>query len=189
MTRLVRADSPSCVPLASSTAWPPGWRSSRSSPWSLSASPPAPRATRRCRPAACPCSSLARWRWCLGAAARDPGHGRGVPPPDCHPDLPGHPDRGRVVAAKLVAYPWPGSPWPWPPGVTAAVGAGWLAANGMTPSLLDARLGRVVGVAVLGAGLCGWSGWVSVSWSATRSRRWSAPWSGCWWSRACSWVW
>jgi ABC-2 type transport system permease protein len=39
--------------------------------------------------------------------------------------------------------------------VTAAVGTGWLAAKGITPSLLDGRLSRVVGVGVLGAGLCG----------------------------------
>jgi ABC-2 type transport system permease protein len=66
------------------------------------------------------------------------------------------PDRGRVVAAKLVAYPLAGIALALATlAVTAAVGAGWLAANGITPSLLDARLGRVVGVAVLGAGLCG----------------------------------
>jgi len=66
------------------------------------------------------------------------------------------PDRGRVVAAKLVAYPLAGI------GLaltilafTAAVAAGWLAAKGITPSLLDARLGRVLLGAVLAAGLCG----------------------------------
>jgi ABC-2 type transport system permease protein len=66
------------------------------------------------------------------------------------------PDRGRVVAAKLVAYPLAGIALALATlAVTAAVAAGWLAAKGITPSLLDARLGRVVGVAVLGAGLCG----------------------------------
>src|SRR4030095_8664145 len=38
---------------------------------------------------------------------------------------------------------------------TAAVAAGWLAAKGMTPSLLDARLGRVLVRGVLAAGACG----------------------------------
>jgi ABC-2 type transport system permease protein len=66
------------------------------------------------------------------------------------------PDRGRVVAAKLIAYPLAGIALALTTlAVTAAVGTGWLAAKGITPSLLDARLGRVVGVAVLGAGLCG----------------------------------
>jgi ABC-2 type transport system permease protein len=54
------------------------------------------------------------------------------------------PDRGRVVAAKLVILTF-----------TAAVAAGWLAAKGITPSLLDAQVGRVVLGAVLAAGLCG----------------------------------
>jgi ABC-2 type transport system permease protein len=66
------------------------------------------------------------------------------------------PDRGRVVAAKLVAYPLTGIALAL--GIlafTAAVAAGWLAAKGMTPSLLDARLGRVLVGAVLAAGLCG----------------------------------
>jgi ABC-2 type transport system permease protein len=66
------------------------------------------------------------------------------------------PDRGRVVAAKLVAYPLAGIALALATlAVTAAVAAGWLAAKGITPSLLDARLGRVVGVALLGAALCG----------------------------------
>jgi ABC-2 type transport system permease protein len=66
------------------------------------------------------------------------------------------PDRGRVVAAKLVAYPLAGIVLALATlAVTAAVATGWLAAKGITPSLLDARLGRVVGVALLGAGLCG----------------------------------
>jgi ABC-2 type transport system permease protein len=66
------------------------------------------------------------------------------------------PDRGRVVAAKLVAYPLAGIAAALTTlGVTAAVATGWLAAKGITPSLLDARLARIVGVALLGAGLCG----------------------------------
>jgi hypothetical protein len=71
------------------------------------------------------------------------------------------PDRGRVVAAKLVAYPLAGIALALATlAVTAAVAAGRLAAKGITPSsLLDARLGRVLGVvllgAVLAAGLCG----------------------------------
>jgi hypothetical protein len=61
-----------------------------------------------------------------------------------------------VVAAKLIAYPVAGIALALTTlAVTAAVGTGWLAAKGITPSLLDARLGRVVGVAALGAGLCG----------------------------------
>ena len=65
------------------------------------------------------------------------------------------PDRGRVVAAKLVAYPLAGIALAL--GIvafTAAVATGWLAAKGITPSLLDARLGRVLLGAVLAAGLC-----------------------------------
>ena len=66
------------------------------------------------------------------------------------------PNRGRVVAAKLVAYPLAAIVLALATlAVTAAVATGWLAAKGITPSLLDARLGRVVGVALLGAGLCG----------------------------------
>jgi ABC-2 type transport system permease protein len=66
------------------------------------------------------------------------------------------PDRGRVVAAKLVAYPLAGIALALVTlAVTAAVAAGWLAAKGITPSLADARLARIVGVALLGAGLCG----------------------------------
>jgi ABC-2 type transport system permease protein len=71
------------------------------------------------------------------------------------------PDRGRVVAAKLVAYPLAGIALALATlAVTAAVAAGWLAAKGITPSsLLDARLGRALGHvllgAVLAAGLCG----------------------------------
>jgi ABC-2 type transport system permease protein len=66
------------------------------------------------------------------------------------------PDRGRVVAAKLVAYPLAGIALAVSIlAFTAAVAAGWLAAEGMAPSLLDARLGRVLLGAVLAAGLCG----------------------------------
>jgi ABC-2 type transport system permease protein len=66
------------------------------------------------------------------------------------------PDRGRVVAAKLVAYPLAGIALALVIlAFTAAVATGWLAAKGITPSLLDARLGRVLLGAVLAAGLCG----------------------------------
>ncbi|MFL6221774.1 MAG: ABC transporter permease, partial [Actinomycetes bacterium] len=66
------------------------------------------------------------------------------------------PDRGRVVAAKLVAYPLAGIALALSIlAFTAAVATGWLAATGITPSLVDARLGRVLLGAVLAAGLCG----------------------------------
>jgi ABC-2 type transport system permease protein len=66
------------------------------------------------------------------------------------------PDRGRVVAAKLIAYPLAGIALTLIIlAFTAAVATGWLAAKGITPSLLDARLGRVLLGAVLAAGLCG----------------------------------
>jgi ABC-2 type transport system permease protein len=70
------------------------------------------------------------------------------------------PDRGRVVAAKLVAYPLAGIALALATlAFTAAVAAGWLAAKGITPSLLDARivwaLAHVLLGAVLAAGLCG----------------------------------
>jgi ABC-2 type transport system permease protein len=70
------------------------------------------------------------------------------------------PHRGRVVAAKLVAYPLAGIALALATlAFTAAVAAGWLAAKGITPSLPDARLGlaygRMVGVALLGPALCG----------------------------------
>jgi len=65
------------------------------------------------------------------------------------------PDRGRVVAAKLVAYPLAGITLTLVIlAFTAAVATGWLAAKGITPSLLDARLGRVLLGAALAAGLC-----------------------------------
>jgi ABC-2 type transport system permease protein len=66
------------------------------------------------------------------------------------------PDRGRVVAAKLVAYPLAGIALAVSIlAFTAAVATGWLAAKGITPTLLDVRLGRVLLGAVLAAGLCG----------------------------------
>jgi ABC-type transport system involved in multi-copper enzyme maturation permease subunit len=69
------------------------------------------------------------------------------------------PDRGRVVAAKLVAYPLAGIALTLTIlAVTAAVAAGWLAAEGITPSLVGAvgvALGQVLLGAVLAAGLCG----------------------------------
>ena len=65
------------------------------------------------------------------------------------------PDRGRVVAAKLAAYPLAGIALALAiVAFTAAVATGWLAAKGITPSLLDARLARVLVGAVLAAGLC-----------------------------------
>jgi hypothetical protein len=69
------------------------------------------------------------------------------------------PDRGRVVAAKLVAYPLAAIALTLTIlAFTAAVAAGWLAAKGIGPSLLDARLalplGHVLLEAVLAAGLC-----------------------------------
>jgi ABC-2 type transport system permease protein len=69
------------------------------------------------------------------------------------------PDRGRVVAAKLVAYPLAGITLTLSIlAFTAAVAAGWLAAEGITPSLVGAvgvALGQVLLGAVLAAGLCG----------------------------------
>jgi ABC-2 type transport system permease protein len=66
------------------------------------------------------------------------------------------PDRGRVVAAKLVAYPLAGIALALVTlAFTAAVAAGWLVAKGITPSLPYAPLGRMVGVALLGPALCG----------------------------------
>src|SRR4029453_17211160 len=63
------------------------------------------------------------------------------------------PDRGRVVTAKLVAYPLAGIALTLTIlAFTAAVAAGWLAAKGITPSLLDARLLALpMGHVVLGA--------------------------------------
>ena len=66
------------------------------------------------------------------------------------------PDRGRVVAAKLVAYPLAGIALALATlAFTAAVAAGWLDAKGITPSVPYAPLGRMVGVVMLGAGLSG----------------------------------
>ena len=68
------------------------------------------------------------------------------------------PDRGRVVAAKLVAYPLAGIALALSIlAFTAAVAAGWLAATGITPSLPEPiayALGHVLLGAVLAAGLC-----------------------------------
>jgi len=68
------------------------------------------------------------------------------------------PDRGRVVAAKLVAYPLAGIALAVTIlAFTAAVATGWLAAKGITPSLPEPvayALGRVLLGAVLAAGLC-----------------------------------
>jgi ABC-2 type transport system permease protein len=64
-----------------------------------------------------------------------------------------------VVAAKLVAYPLAGIALTLTIlAFTAAVAAGWLAAEGITPSLVGAvgvALGQVLLGAVLAAGLCG----------------------------------
>jgi ABC-2 type transport system permease protein len=66
------------------------------------------------------------------------------------------PGRGRVVAAKLVVYLLVGVALAVVTlAVATALAAGWLAAKGMTPSLVDADLGRVVAGALLAAGLCG----------------------------------
>jgi ABC-2 type transport system permease protein len=69
------------------------------------------------------------------------------------------PDRGRVVAAKLVAYPLAAIALTLATlAFTAAVAAGWLAATGITPSLPEPvayALGHVLLGAVLAAGLCG----------------------------------
>jgi ABC-type transport system involved in multi-copper enzyme maturation permease subunit len=68
------------------------------------------------------------------------------------------PHRGRVVAAKLVAYPLAGIALTLTIlAFTAAVATGWLAAKGITPSLVGAigvALGHVLLGAVLAAGLC-----------------------------------
>jgi ABC-type transport system involved in multi-copper enzyme maturation permease subunit len=68
------------------------------------------------------------------------------------------PDRGRVVAAKLVAYPLAGIALALSIlAITAAVATGWLAATGITPSLPEPvayALGHVLLGAVLAAGLC-----------------------------------
>jgi ABC-2 type transport system permease protein len=68
------------------------------------------------------------------------------------------PRRGRVVAAKLVAYPLAGIALALAIlAFTAAVATGWLAATGITPSLPEPvayALGHVLLGAVLAAGLC-----------------------------------
>ena len=69
------------------------------------------------------------------------------------------PKRGRVVAAKLIAYPLAGIALTLTIlAFTAAVATGWLAAKGITPSLHEPvahALGHVLLGAVLAAGLCG----------------------------------
>jgi ABC-2 type transport system permease protein len=69
------------------------------------------------------------------------------------------PDRGRVVTAKLVAYPLAGIALTLVTlAITAAVATGWLAATGITPSLPEPvayALGHVLLGAVLAAGLSG----------------------------------
>jgi hypothetical protein len=71
------------------------------------------------------------------------------------------PDRGRVVAAKLVAYPLAAIALALTTlATTAIVAVGWLAAKGITPieaagSLPPVAIGRLVGVTLLAAGLCG----------------------------------
>jgi ABC-2 type transport system permease protein len=66
------------------------------------------------------------------------------------------PDRGRVVAAKLAAYALAGiAVAVLSLAVTTAVALPWLLAKGLTVSLLDAELGRVLAGTVLAAGLCG----------------------------------
>jgi hypothetical protein len=61
-----------------------------------------------------------------------------------------------VIAAKLIAYPLAGIAFTLTTlAVAATVAAGWLTVKGMTPSLFDARLGWILAVALLSAGLCG----------------------------------
>ena len=80
------------------------------------------------------------------------------------------------MAAKLIAYPLAGIALALVIlAFTAAVAAGWLAAKGMTPSLLTLGSGRVLAGAVLAAGLCGLLGvGVASPGSATRWQHWSA---------------
>jgi ABC-2 type transport system permease protein len=66
------------------------------------------------------------------------------------------PDRGRVVAAKLAAYALAGiAVAVLTLAVTMAVALPWMNAKGLSVSVLDGRLGRVLGGTLLAAGLCG----------------------------------
>jgi ABC-2 type transport system permease protein len=66
------------------------------------------------------------------------------------------PDRGRVVAAKLAAYALAGiAVAVLSLAVTAAVALPWMEAKGLSVSVLDGELGRVLGGTLLAAGLCG----------------------------------
>jgi ABC-2 type transport system permease protein len=66
------------------------------------------------------------------------------------------PDRARVVAAKLVASVLVGLALGVTTlAVTAAAALSWLAAKGVTVSLVDTELGRVAAGTLLAAGLCG----------------------------------
>ena len=97
------------------------------------------------------------------------------------------PKRGRVVAAKLVAYPLAGIALALVIlAFTAAVAAGWLAAKGITPSLPTLGSAGCCWEPCSRLGCAAWSGWASPRWSATRWRPWSAWRSGSCWSRACS---
>jgi ABC-2 type transport system permease protein len=66
------------------------------------------------------------------------------------------PDRGRVVAAKLAAYALAGIAVAiLTLAVTTAVAVPWMKARGLSVSVLDGGLGRVLGGTLLAAGLCG----------------------------------
>jgi ABC-2 type transport system permease protein len=66
------------------------------------------------------------------------------------------PDRGRVVAAKLAAYPLVGiAVAVLSLAVTTAVALPWMDAKGLSVSLLDGELARVLGGTLLAVGLCG----------------------------------
>jgi ABC-2 type transport system permease protein len=66
------------------------------------------------------------------------------------------PDRGRVVAAKLAAYALAGIAVAiLTLAITAAVALPWMNAKGLSVSVLDGRLGHVLGWTLLAAGLCG----------------------------------
>jgi ABC transporter len=65
-------------------------------------------------------------------------------------------DRGRVVAAKLAAYALAGMAVAvLTLAVTVAVALPWMNAKGLSVSVLDGGLGRVLGGTLLAAGLCG----------------------------------